>query len=107
MSDVIKAEAFRAVDGVDYQAAGVVSRTIIKNDAGSVTYFAFDEGEELSEHSAPYDALVHVLDGQVDIIIDGVSSILGVGDVILMPADVPHAVKAVSRFKMCLTMVRG
>ena len=107
MSDIAKAEAFSAVDGVAYQDAGVVSRTIIKNAAGSVTYFAFDKGEGLSEHSAPYDALVHVLDGEADIIIDGVSSILGAGDAIIMPADTPHAVKAVSRFKMCLTMVRG
>ncbi len=107
MSDVAKAEAFRATDQVAYQNAGVVSRTIINNDAGSVTYFAFDEGEGLSEHSAPYDALVHVLDGEVDIIIGGVSSVLQAGDAIIMPADVPHALKAVSRFKMCLTMVRG
>lgn len=107
MSDVAKAEAFAAAGAVDYQDKGVVSRTVIKNEAGSVTFFAFDAGEELSEHSAPYDALVHVLDGEVDIIIDGVSSLLSEGDMIIMPADVPHAVKAVARFKMCLTMVRG
>ncbi len=107
MSDVAKAEAFSAVDGVAYQDSGVVSRTIINNDAGSVTYFAFDKGEGLSEHSAPYDALVHVLDGTVDIVIGGVSSVLEAGDAIIMPANIGHALKAVSRFKMCLTMVRG
>ena len=107
MSDVARAEAFVAADAVEYQDKGVVSRTVIKNEAGSVTFFAFDKGEELSEHSAPYDALVHVLDGEVDIIIDSVASRLSTGEMIIMPADSPHAVQAVSRFKMCLTMVRG
>ena len=106
MSDVAKAEAFAAATAVNYHTNGVVSRTVIKNAAASVTFFAFDAGEELSEHSAPYDALVHVLDGEAEIIIDGESSLLGAGDMIIMPADVPHAVKAPSRFKMCLTMIR-
>lgn len=89
-----------------YQEGAVVSRQIVKADAGNVTLFAFDAGQELSEHTAPFDALVHILDGEAEIRLDGVPYTLSRGDAIIMPADVPHALHATTRFKMLLTMVR-
>ncbi|MGD2142566.1 MAG: cupin domain-containing protein [Candidatus Bathyarchaeota archaeon] len=94
-------------DLVDYQEGAVVSRAIINKPAGTLTLFAFEEGEGLSEHSTPYDALVQVLDGKVEIIIGGESFKLVEGEYIVMPADIPHALRAVSRFKMLLTMVKA
>ena len=88
-----------------YQEGSVVSRQITKEDAGNVTLFAFDEGQELSEHTAPYDALVHVLDGEVEIQISGIPFHLKTGDAIIMPSSEPHALKALTKFKM-LTMIR-
>src|SRR3990170_4482599 len=85
-----------------YQDGSVVSRQIIKADAGNVTLFAFDRDQELSEHTAPFDALAHVLDGSAEIRISGKAFNLETGDAIIMPADEPHAVKAISRFKMLL-----
>ena len=90
-----------------YQEGSVVSRQITKADAGNVTLFAFDAGQELSEHTAPYDALVHILDGEAEVRISGIPNILTAGDAIIMPADEPHALKAVTRFKMLLTMIRA
>jgi quercetin dioxygenase-like cupin family protein len=92
---------------VDYQEGSVVSRQITKADAGNVTLFAFDAGQELSEHTAPFDALVHVVEGEAEIIISGNSFNLKSGDAIIMPADEPHAVKATGQFKMLLTMIRA
>jgi len=97
----------RVVDLVDYQPGSVVSRTIVKNAAGTVTVFAFDEGQGLSEHTAAFAALVHVLDGEVEIAIGGTAHRLRDGDGILMPANVPHALSAVTRFKMLLTMLKA
>lgn len=91
---------------VAYQDGSVVSRQITKADAGNVTLFAFDKDQELSEHTAPFDALVHVLDGDAEIKISGRPFHLKTGDAIIMPADKPHAVKALTRFKMLLTMIR-
>ncbi len=85
----------------------VVSRTLIKNTAGTVTLFAFGEGQGLSTHSAPFDALVQVLSGQVRVTIDSQDHELGAGQAILMPADIPHALHAVSDFRMLLVMVKG
>lgn len=92
---------------VAYQAGAVVSRTLIKQPTGSVTLFAFDEGQELSEHTVPHDALVHVLDGEVEITIAGAAHHLKQGDAIIMPGGKPHALKAVRRFKMMLAMIRA
>ena len=89
-----------------YQEGSVVSRQIAKADGGNVTLFAFDAGQELSEHTAPFDALVHILDGEAEVRLAGVPHSLSAGDAIIMPADVPHALKATSRFKMLLTMIR-
>jgi quercetin dioxygenase-like cupin family protein len=105
MSD--HAEVRRVVDLASYQAGAVVSRSVVKRDTGSVTLFAFDAGQELSEHTSPYDALVHVVDGEAAITVGGRPYRLGAGDMLLMPANQPHALKAESRFKMLLTMIRA
>ena len=91
---------------VAYQDGSVVSRQITKADAGNVTLFAFDKDQELSEHTAPFDALAHVLDGEAEIKISGNPHHLKAGDAIIMPADEPHALRATQRFKMLLTMIR-
>jgi len=100
-------EVSRVVDLVSYQDGAVVSRIIVKREAGNVTLFAFDTGQELSEHTAPYDALVQVLDGEAAITVAGRPYRVRAGEMILMPAHQPHALKAVSRFKMLLTMIRS
>jgi quercetin dioxygenase-like cupin family protein len=95
------------VDMVNYQKNAVVSKTIIDKKTGTVTLFAFDMGQGLSEHIAPFDALVQVLDGEVEINISGKLFHLKQGQMIVMPAQEPHALKAVSNFKMLLTMIRS
>jgi quercetin dioxygenase-like cupin family protein len=95
------------IDIVDYQKSAVVSKTIIEKKTGTVTLFAFDHGQGLSEHKAPFDALVQVLDGEVEIKISGKPFCLKQGDIIIMPANEPHALKAVKSFKMLLTMIRS
>jgi len=107
MATAPKAEVLQMAELVSYQDGSVVSRQITKADAGNVTLFAFDKDQELSEHTAPFDALVHVLDGRAEIGISGKSFELGTGDAIIMPANEPHAVKALTRFKMLLTMIRS
>jgi quercetin dioxygenase-like cupin family protein len=97
----------KAVEVVDYQEGAIVSREIVKKPTGTVTVFAFDQGEGLSEHTAPFDALVEVLEGEIEITISGQPFHLQPGDMILMPAGQPHALKALKRFKMILTMVRS
>lgn len=91
---------------VDYQPESVVSRTMLNKSTGSVTMFAFDKGQSLSEHTAPFDALVIAVDGELEITIAGDRHRLAEGDVLLMPANKPHAVDAISRSKMLLIMVR-
>lgn len=93
-------------DLVAYQSGSVVSRTLVKGPAGTVTLFAFDAGEGLSEHTAPYDALVHLLDGVADVTVGGASHSVSQGQVLLLPANIAHALKAVQPFKMLLTMIR-
>lgn len=93
-------------DLLAYQEDAIVSRTILKTPAASVTLFAFDAGQELSEHTAPFDALVEVLDGTAEISISGASHRVTATEAILMPANEPHALAAVDRFKMMLTMIR-
>jgi quercetin dioxygenase-like cupin family protein len=100
-------EVSRVVDLVSYQAGAIVSRIIVKRETGNVTLFAFDAGQELSEHTAPYDALVQILDGEAMITVAGRQHRLTAGEIILMPAHQPHALKAISRFKMLLTMIRS
>ena len=97
----------RAAELVNYQDGAVVSREIVKKPTGSVTLFAFDEGQGLSEHTAPFNALVQMVEGEAEIVISGQSHHLHGGEMILMPAGDPHALKAMQRFKMILTMIRS
>jgi len=92
---------------IEYQKGSIVSRTLVNRKTGTVTLFAFDRGQGLSEHTAPYDAMVCVLDGEVEITISGRPFRLRKGNVIIMPAREPHALKALKKFKMLLTMIRG
>jgi len=101
------ARVYSMAELVDYSEGAIVSRTIIKNQAGTVTLFAFDEGQALSEHSTPFDALVLVLDGEVELVIGGETILATTGETVIMPANVPHAVNAVRKFKMLLTMIKG
>ncbi|HSK88308.1 MAG TPA: cupin domain-containing protein [Anaerolineales bacterium] len=107
MATAPKSEILNIADLVSYQDGSVVSRQITKADAGNVTLFAFDKDQELSEHTAPFDALVHVLDGDAEVRISGKAFNLKTGDAIVMPANEPHALKASTRFKMLLTMIRN
>jgi len=91
---------------VEYSPGSIVSRQLAKNDAGTMTLFAFDVGQGLSEHSAPFDAVVQILDGEAELVIGGKAVPAKAGQLVIMPAGVPHAVKATQRFKMFLTMLR-
>lgn len=106
MSTAPKSEILQMAELVAYNDGAVVSRQITKADAGNVTLFAFDKDQELSEHTAPFDALAHVIDGEAEIKISGKPFHLKTGDAIIMPADETHAIKALTRFKMLLTMIR-
>jgi quercetin dioxygenase-like cupin family protein len=101
------AQAASADGAIDYQEGGIVSRTIIDKKSGTVTLFAFDQGQGLSEHTAPFDALVHLLEGQAEITISGKPLRVRQGEMVIMPAGEPHALSAVERFKMLLTMIRS
>jgi len=92
---------------VDYQDGSIVSREILKNKAGTITAFAFDTGQGLSEHTAPFDAFVQILEGAAEITIGGKKTEVSHGEIIVMPANVPHAVNAKAKFKMLLVMIRG
>ncbi len=99
--------AFKMTNLVTYQDGAVVSKEIIRKPTGTVTLFAFDRDQGLSEHTAPFDALVCILDGEAEILISGEPHRLGAGEMIIMPGGKPHALKAVQRFKMMLVMVRS
>jgi len=99
-------KASRLAELIDYQEGSVVSRTVVEKKTGTVTLFAFDEHQGLSEHTAPFDALVYILDGEA-VIISGEAVKLKEGEAVIMPANEPHALKAVHRFKMMLTMIRS
>ena len=107
MATAPKSEVLHLANMAMYQDGSVVSRQITKADAGNVTLFAFDKDQELSEHTAPFDALVHILDGRAEIVISGKAFHLETGDAIIMPANEPHALKATTPFKMLLTMIRN
>ena len=104
--NILIAESAQIAALVDYQSGTVVSRTIIGRNEGSVTLFAFDRGQGLSEHTAPFDALVYIIDGEADIAISGQSIRVRAGEAVIMPANQPHALKAVERFKMMLVMIK-
>ena len=101
------AQVARIAEFVSYQDGAVVSREIVKKPTGTVTLFAFDEGQGLSEHTAPFDALVQVLEGEAEILVSGQSHRLQGGEMMLLPAGQPHALKAIQPFKMMLTMIRS
>jgi quercetin dioxygenase-like cupin family protein len=101
------AEVVRLADLVNYQEGSVVSRTIVKRGTGTVTLFAFDDGQGLSEHTAAFDAVAHLLEGEAEITVSGKVLRTTTGEAVLMPANQPHSVKALGRFKMLLTMIRS
>lgn len=101
------AQALKLAELVGYQQGSIVSRTVIDKKAGTVTLFAFDEGQALSEHTAPFDALVQVVEGRVEITISGQPLTLAAGEVVIMPAGAPHALRALTPFKMLLVMIRS
>ena len=107
MSTAPKSEILHMAELIAYQTGAVVSRQITKAEAGNVTLFAFDKEQGLSEHTAPYDALVHILEGEAEVTLSGQPFQLKGGDAIVMPANEPHALKAIQKFKMLLTMVRA
>ena len=104
---ILAAVPEKVVDLVAYQEGAVVSREVVSRPTGTVTLFAFAAGQGLSEHTAPFDALVHVLEGDVEITISGKTQRVRGGEMILMPAGQPHSLKAVTRFKMLLVMIRS
>jgi len=101
------AQVLKLADMVNYQEGSIVSRTLIDKKSGTVTLFAFAEGQGLSEHTAPFDAMVYILDGECEVTISGKPFYLKVGDMIIMPANKPHALKATKAFKMVLVMIRS
>lgn len=106
-SENLVANVLKLSDLVDYQEGSVVSRTIINQKTGTVTLFAFDKGEGLSEHEAPFDALVYIIEGESEVIISGKPFHLKDGEMIIMPADQPHTLKAITKFKMLLVMIKS
>jgi quercetin dioxygenase-like cupin family protein len=102
-----KSKTFSYSESVDYAEGAIVSKTVLKKESGNISLFAFAKGEALSEHTAPFDALIQVVDGEGEIIINGKSHYLKTGQSIILPANIPHAVKAPERFKMVLIMIKS
>lgn len=102
-----KAKVFIFKESIDYSDGGIISKTILKKQTGNISLFSFDKGESLSEHTAPFDAMITVVDGTGEVIIGGKSYILSEGQSIIMPGNVTHAVNAVEKFKMVLTMIKS
>jgi quercetin dioxygenase-like cupin family protein len=102
-----KARAFSFNDSIEYSKGGIVSKTVLKKQTGNISLFSFDKGEALSEHTAPFDAVIQVVDGKGEITIGGKPYIVEAGETIIMPANISHAVKALEKFKMVLTMIRS
>lgn len=101
------AESIRLIDRVAYQRGSIVSQEIASKPAGTVTLFAFDAGQGLSEHTAPFDAIVHILDGEAAITVSGKTAVAKAGELVIMPAGEPHSLKAEKPFKMLLIMIRA
>ena len=102
-----KAKVFDFATSVDYSDGGIVSKTVLKKQTGNISLFSFAKGEALSEHTAPFNAMITVVDGRGEVIIGGKSFILTAGQTIIMPANITHAVNAVDKFKMVLTMIKS
>lgn len=107
IEDIPKGESFRLSEYINYADGSVVSKTLLSKDTGNLTLFSFDAGQGLSEHTSPFDAVVHILDGKAKITIGGKQQTVSAGEMLIMPADVPHALYAEGRFKMVLVMIRG
>jgi len=103
----LKGKVLKLQELIDYQEGAVVSREIIRLDTGTVTIFAFDKGQGLSEHTAPFDAMVQIIDGKAEITISGEKHVLEAGEMIIMPANEPHALYAIEPYKMILTMIKS
>jgi quercetin dioxygenase-like cupin family protein len=104
--DEYKGKVIELAAGVDYAAGSVVSKTIMDKKTGTLTLFAFDKGQGLSEHTSPYDATVQVVDGTAELVVAGSPNTVTAGQLFIMPANIPHSVRAVERFKMLLIMIR-
>ncbi len=102
-----KGEAFNLTNMVEYSSGGIISKQVLKNPSGNITLFSFDKGQGLSEHTAPFDAVVQVLEGEAQIIIGGNPNQVKAGEWIIMPANISHALQAVESFKMLLIMIKG
>jgi quercetin dioxygenase-like cupin family protein len=102
-----KSKVFTFNGSVEYANGGIVSKTVLKKQTGNISLFSFDKGEALSEHTAPFDAVIQVVDGKGEITIGGTPYIVEAGETIIMPANISHSVKAVEKFKMVLTMIRS
>lgn len=107
LKDIEQASIINPGKEIEYAKGAVVSKQILKKHFGNITLFAFDKGEGLSEHTAPFDAMVSVVDGEADVVIDGRHFLLKEGNSIIMPANIPHALHATERFKMLLTMIKS
>ena len=106
-NEFAKALTFSFADSISYAEKAVVSKHVLKKETGNISLFAFDKGEGLSEHKAPFDAVVMIVDGKADVIIDGKSHLLSTGETIIMPANISHALRAVEKFKMVLIMIKS
>jgi quercetin dioxygenase-like cupin family protein len=102
-----KGKVLNLEEMVEYSTGGVISKQVLKNPSGNITLFSFDKGQGLTEHTAPFDAVVQVLDGEAQITIGGIPNMVKKGETIIMPANVSHALQAVEQFKMLLTMIKG
>jgi quercetin dioxygenase-like cupin family protein len=102
-----KSKVFSFKESVEYSEGGIVSKTVLKKQSGNISLFSFAKGEALSEHTAPFDAMIQVVDGSAEITIGGTPFIVSSGETIIMPANISHAVRAVENFKMVLTMIRS
>ena len=107
MTDMEKGKVLVADKAIEYVDGGVVSKELVHTKAGSVTLFSFDQGQQFSEHSAPFDVLLNILEGEPEVMIDGTAHHPKAGEILIIPANHPHAVKAVTKFKMQITMLRG
>lgn len=107
MAKFEKGKVFGVNEMIDYADGGVVSKELIHNDSGSVTLFSFDAGQGLSEHSAPYDALIQVIDGEMELTVEGHKDVIKAGEAFVIPSGAHHSVNAAKRFKMMITMIRG
>jgi len=105
--EISKGMPFNLSDGVSYSIGSVVSKTLLKKNVGNLTLFSFDQGQGLTEHTSPFDAVVYILDGKAEISIGGKPQIVEAGEMMIMPAGIPHALNALERFKMLLIMIRG